>query len=88
MIAAIAFGALALFLVGRMFFASSETPPRRTSNSRNANARTTNPANGENGLSQIEADPTLQIQRPVSTIRSVITCPIRDAIFSLSTSRR
>jgi len=67
MIAAIAFGALALFLVGRMFFASSETPPRRPSksNTGNANAGTTNPASGENGLSQIEADPTLQIQRPV-----------------------
>ncbi|MGI9105856.1 MAG: IPT/TIG domain-containing protein [Pyrinomonadaceae bacterium] len=70
LIAALAFGALALFLVGRMFFGSSDTPSRPPNkNNRNANARVANGAtvNGGNGSSQVDAagDPTLQIQRPV-----------------------
>lgn len=66
MIAAIAFGALALLLVGRMFF-STDAPPRRTSNSNNRNSKVTTTANGGNGDSQLNAagDPTLQIPREV-----------------------
>ncbi|HEX8423120.1 MAG TPA: hypothetical protein VF634_06900 [Pyrinomonadaceae bacterium] len=71
MIAAIAFGALALILVGRMFFGGDDTPPRRPSNSntRNTNAAATASggaptANGVDGNSQA-ADPSLQIPREV-----------------------
>ncbi|HEX9918524.1 MAG TPA: IPT/TIG domain-containing protein, partial [Pyrinomonadaceae bacterium] len=62
MIAAIAFGALALVLLGRMFFGGEDTPPRRPSGVRTANtpAATSN----ANGDSQAE-DPTLQIPREV-----------------------
>ncbi|HEV2802956.1 MAG TPA: IPT/TIG domain-containing protein [Pyrinomonadaceae bacterium] len=66
MIAAIAFGALALFLVGRMFFGGSETPVRPASN-RNSKAITTTggaTANGANGGSQgVAVDPTLKVPR-------------------------
>ena len=70
MIAAIAFGALALLLLGRMFFGGDDTPPRRPSNSntRNTNAATATggapTANGVDGNSQA-TDPTLQIPREV-----------------------
>ncbi|HZG54819.1 MAG TPA: IPT/TIG domain-containing protein [Pyrinomonadaceae bacterium] len=65
LIAAIAFGALALILVGRMFFGGDDTPPRRgaNSNNRNSNAPAT-AANGVNENSQ-PGDPTLQIPREV-----------------------
>src|SRR3712207_2334557 len=67
MIAAIAFGALALFLVGRMFFGGSETPVRPASNNRNAKATATTggtTANGTNGGSQgVAADPSLEVPR-------------------------
>jgi hypothetical protein len=55
LIAAIAFGALALLLLGRMFFSSDETP-RRAANSNNRNARPAaangTTANGANGNAQ------------------------------------
>jgi hypothetical protein len=63
MIAAIAFGALALLLVGRMFFGGDDTPPRRPSNSRTPGTAAV-PANGADGNSQAE-DPSLQIPREV-----------------------
>jgi hypothetical protein len=63
LIAAIAFGALALILVGRMFFGGDDTPPRRPSNSNNRNVNAT-ATNGGNGNSQVE-DPTLQVPREV-----------------------
>lgn len=64
--AAIAFCALALLLLGRMFFSSDPTPPRRTSNSNNRNANAT-AANGVNGASQSNGvnDPLPQIPREV-----------------------
>lgn len=71
MIAAIAFGAIALFLVGRMFIGSSSSTSRRTSNSnsRNSNVSTANgtTANGSNGNSSVDPanDLPLQVQRPV-----------------------
>ncbi|HEX8128026.1 MAG TPA: IPT/TIG domain-containing protein [Pyrinomonadaceae bacterium] len=65
MIAAIAFGALALILVGRMFFGGEDTPPRRPSNNRNAKPVAANGApNGVNENTQAE-DPTLRIPREV-----------------------
>jgi len=68
MIAAIAFGALALLLLGRMFFGGDDKPPRRPSNSNNRNTNTATAgapaANGVDGNSQA-ADPTLQIPREV-----------------------
>ncbi|HZH30416.1 MAG TPA: IPT/TIG domain-containing protein [Pyrinomonadaceae bacterium] len=66
LIAAIAFGALALILVGRMFFGGSDTPPRRpptNANTRNPNVVST--TNGANADSQV-SDPTLQIPIPVN----------------------
>jgi len=68
MIAAIAFGALALLLLGRMFFGGDDTPPRTgtkgTRNSKAAGATTTTP-NGVNGNTPAEEDPTLQVPREV-----------------------
>ncbi|HEX8634479.1 MAG TPA: IPT/TIG domain-containing protein [Pyrinomonadaceae bacterium] len=69
LIAAIAFGALALILVGRMFFGGDDTPPRRAANANNRNSNATATggavaANGVNGSSQ-PGDPTLQIPREV-----------------------
>ncbi len=71
MIAAVAFGALALILIGRMFFGGDAPPPRRTSNSNNRNANVATAAatggatNGVNGDSQEAGDPTLQVPREV-----------------------
>jgi hypothetical protein len=69
MIAAVAFGALALILVGRMFFSGDEPPPRRASNSNNRNTKVATTATGgaTNGIndSQEAADPTLQVPREV-----------------------
>ncbi|HEY1404651.1 MAG TPA: IPT/TIG domain-containing protein [Pyrinomonadaceae bacterium] len=69
MIAAIAFGALALILVGRMFLGGDSKPPRRPSNTNNRNSNTTTATggattNGVNGNAQAE-DPTLQVPREV-----------------------
>jgi hypothetical protein len=66
-IAAIAFGALALILVGRMFFGGDDTPPRRAANSnnRNAKAAATATTNGVGGGSQAAGDPSLQVPREV-----------------------
>jgi hypothetical protein len=68
MIAAIAFGALALILVGRLFLGGDD-PPRRAANSNKTSkaATTTNgtaTTNGLDGNSQAE-DPTLQVPREV-----------------------
>ncbi|MCA1566443.1 MAG: hypothetical protein LC803_12540 [Acidobacteria bacterium] len=66
LIAAIAFGALALILVGRMFLGGDTPPPRRPSNSnnRNTNGGVATANGGVNVNSQVE-DPTLQIPREV-----------------------
>jgi len=68
MIAAIAFGALALLLLGRMFFGGDDKPPRRPSNSNNRNTKAATggapTADGVNGISQA-GDPSLQIPREV-----------------------
>ena len=67
LIAAIAFGALALILVGRMFFGGDDTPPRRTSKTSNRNPNATTAAttaNGAGGDTQA-ADPTLQVPREI-----------------------
>lgn len=66
MIAAIAFGALALVLLGRMFFGGDDTPPRRPSSVRTTNppAATAGATSSANGGSQA-IDPTLQIPREV-----------------------
>jgi len=78
MIAAIAFGALALLLVGRLFFGGDDTPPRRPSNSnnRNPNATAANgaTANGVNGDSQA-SDPTLQVPREIIPTRVSYNVP-------------
>ncbi len=67
-IAAIAFGALALLLIGRMFFGGDDRPTRPAPNS-NKNSKVTKAnggatANDVNGESQVE-DPTLQVPREV-----------------------
>jgi hypothetical protein len=68
LIAAIAFGALALILVGRLFFGGDDTPPRRPSNTNSrtptAATATTTTNGGANGNTQVE-DPTLQVPREV-----------------------
>ena len=66
-IAAIAFGALALILVGRMFFGGEDTPPRRTSNTsnRNSNAATAAATANGAGADTQAADPTLQVPREI-----------------------
>jgi hypothetical protein len=68
-IAAIAFGALALILVGRMFFGGDD-PPRRPSNSNSRNSKVA-AANGTattNGGSanSLADDPTLRVPREVN----------------------
>ncbi|HEX8457522.1 MAG TPA: IPT/TIG domain-containing protein [Pyrinomonadaceae bacterium] len=67
LIAAIAFGALALLLLGRMFFGGSDAPvARRPANSNNRNANATaaaTNANGANGGSAGTADPSLEVPR-------------------------
>ncbi|HZH91733.1 MAG TPA: IPT/TIG domain-containing protein [Pyrinomonadaceae bacterium] len=69
LIAAIAFGALALLLVGRMFFGGEDTPRRPPSNNNKAskasNANGGATAGGLNGTAQEAEDPTLQIPREV-----------------------
>ncbi|MDX6270037.1 MAG: hypothetical protein QOD28_1260 [Acidobacteriota bacterium] len=71
LIAAIAFGALALILIGRMFFGGEDPPPRRATNSNNRNVATAangtaaaTTANGAGGDSQV-GDPSLQVPREV-----------------------
>jgi len=78
LIAAIAFGALALILVARMFFGGDDTPPpRASSNSRNPKATAANgtTANGVNGDSQLDGDPSLQIPREVVPTRVSYNVP-------------
>ncbi|MCA1556184.1 MAG: hypothetical protein LC747_05790 [Acidobacteria bacterium] len=77
LIAAIAFGALALLLLGRMFFSSDTTPPRRTSNSTNRNSKVTTTANAANGDSQLDgaSDPTLQIPQELNPQRVSYSVP-------------
>lgn len=75
MIAAIAFGALALLLVGRMFFGSDAAPPRRATNANNRNAR---PAAGTtaNGSAQpAPADDLIQMPRELSIERVSYSVP-------------
>ena len=75
LIAAIAFGALALLLLGRMFFSSE--PPRRPSNSNNRNSNVSTAANGGNGGMQLNAasDPTLQIPQVLNYERVSYSVP-------------
>jgi hypothetical protein len=66
LIAAIAFGALALILVGRMFFGGGDTPPPRRSTNTNSRPPTAvSGTSGANGDAQAD-DPTLQIPIPVN----------------------
>jgi hypothetical protein len=67
LIAAIAFGALALILVGRMFFGGEDKPRRPPTSTKASKATTANGVatpGGLNGTAQAE-DPTLQIPREV-----------------------
>lgn len=71
LIAAVAFGAIALVLLGRMFFGGSDAPVRRAPNPGKGNpsigtTQTTGAttANGANGDSAV--DPTLQIPREIN----------------------
>ena len=79
LIAAIAFGALALLLVGRMFFGSDGEPPRRAANANNRNARpaggaTTN--GGANGNTQpAPADDLIQMPRELAIERVSYSVP-------------
>jgi hypothetical protein len=65
-IAAIAFGALALILVGRMFFGGDDPPRRPPTGNKTSKATTTAPGgattNGTDGNSQAE-DPSLMVPR-------------------------
>jgi hypothetical protein len=68
LIAAIAFGALALILVGRMFFGGDDTPPRGSSKTggKAKVTATTGATTANGGASSQEAeDPSLQIPREV-----------------------
>jgi hypothetical protein len=66
LIAAIAFGALALILVGRMFFGGGDAPPvRRSTNTNSRPPNAVSATNGANGDAQA-GDPTLQIPIPVN----------------------
>lgn len=78
LIAAIAFGALALLLVGRMFFGSSDAPPRRTTANTNRNARPANgttAANGGNANAQPAADELIQMPRELMIERVSYNVP-------------
>jgi hypothetical protein len=79
MIAAIAFGALALLLVGRMFLGSSDEPPRRPSNS-NQKTRPASgtPANGgaaNGGAQTAPADDLIQMPRELAIERVSYNVP-------------
>ena len=79
MIAAIAFGAVALVLLLRMFFGSDDAP-RRTPNSNNRNARPVAApgatANGGNGSTPADAaDPALQVPRELNYERISYNVP-------------
>ena len=79
MIAAIAFGALALLLLGRMFFSSDDTPPRRPANSNNRNARpaangTTANGGGSNSPTA-PADDLIQMPRELAIERVSYSAP-------------
>jgi hypothetical protein len=69
LIAAIAFGALALILVGRMFFGGDDTPPRGSAKTGGGKAKVTTTgattADGGSASSQAAEDPSLQIPREV-----------------------
>ena len=78
LIAAIAFGAVALLLLGRMFFGGSDTPVRRTANTNNRNARpaSATTANGSNGSAQADASNDLiQMPRELSIERVSYSVP-------------
>jgi len=76
MIAAIAFGAFALLLLGRMFF-SSDPPPRRPSNSNNRNSNVSTTVNNGGGSLQLDAasDPTLKIPQELNYERVSYSVP-------------
>ena len=80
LIAAIAFGAIALLLLGRMFFGGSDTPVRRTSNTNNPNARAAigTTANGSNGSAQADATND-SIQMPRELVYKPVSYSVPDA---------
>jgi hypothetical protein len=82
LIAAIAFGAIALLLLGRMFFGGSDTPVRRASNTNNPNARpasgTATAANGSNGSAQAD-EPNDLIQMPRELVYKPVSYSVPDA---------
>ncbi|HYO98728.1 MAG TPA: IPT/TIG domain-containing protein [Pyrinomonadaceae bacterium] len=80
LIAAIAFGAVALLLLGRMFFGGSDTPARRTSNTNNRNTRAASAAaaNGADGSAQTGAANDL-IQMPRELVYKPISYSVPDA---------
>lgn len=77
LIAAIAFGAIALLLIGRMFFGSSDEPPRRAktkttpAGTANGTATAGNNADAQNAA----GDPTLQIPRELVPERVSYSVP-------------
>jgi hypothetical protein len=77
LIAAIAFGAIALLLVGRMFFGSSDPPPRqgrtKTTATRPANGTATAGSDGD--AQNAASDPTLQIPRELVPERVSYSVP-------------
>ena len=83
LIAAIAFGALALLLLGRMFFGSDGETPRRTANANNRNARPAAAANGAtanggangNAQSAPADDQLIQMPRELSIERVSYNAP-------------
>jgi hypothetical protein len=81
MIAALAFGALALLLLVRMFFGSSDETPRRAANANNRNARPVNSntaaSGGANGTAgqPAPADDLIQMPRELLTERVSYSVP-------------
>ncbi|HLL71547.1 MAG TPA: IPT/TIG domain-containing protein [Pyrinomonadaceae bacterium] len=78
LIAAIAFGAVALLLLGRMFFGGSDTPARRTANTNNRNTRAVSgtTANGANGSAPADASNDLiRMPRELSIERVSYSVP-------------
>ncbi|HJR08988.1 MAG TPA: IPT/TIG domain-containing protein [Pyrinomonadaceae bacterium] len=80
LIAAIAFGAIALLLLGRMFFGGSDTTVRRASNTNNPNTRPASgtTVNGSNGSAQADASNDL-IEMPRELIYKPVSYSVPDA---------
>jgi hypothetical protein len=74
MIAAIAFGALALLLLGRMFFSSDE-PPRRAANNRNARPAATGATANGNAQTAPAGDQLIQMPRELAIERVSYNVP-------------